>query len=69
MLYIKTDDQELKAILKRNMENEKLEKRVRERAAIVYSYFADPKINKLALEELEKRKAINTEILKSYGLL
>ncbi|MBQ8411327.1 MAG: hypothetical protein IJX15_06345, partial [Ruminiclostridium sp.] len=69
MLYIKTDDQELKAILKRNMENEKLEKRVRERAAIVYSYFADPKINKLALEELERRKAINTEILKSYGLL
>ena len=68
MLYVKTDDQELKERLKCNIENEELEKRVRERAAIIYSYFADPKVNKLALEELEKRKALNIEILRSYGL-
>jgi len=68
MLYIKTDDQVLKERLKCNIENEELEKRVRERAAIIYSYFADPKVNKLALEELEKRKALNIEILRSYGL-
>lgn len=31
-------------------------------------YFNDPEIQRRALAELEKRKALNTEILKSYGL-
>ncbi len=68
MLYIKTDDQELKSRLKHNIHDKNLEQSVRERASVIYSYFADPKINRLALEELEKRKTSNIEILRSYGL-
>ena len=69
MLYIKTDNQKLQEDFQNTLNGKTgASDETRQRVAIKNMYFKDPEIHGKALEELEKRKAINTEILKSYGL-
>ena len=68
-LYIKADYQKLKEKWRRIVEGEN--KILPETLKIVnelYKFFVDPVFNKAVLDELERRKKTNTEILTSYGL-
>ena len=69
LLYVKVDDEEFKTILK-NMINgtTPCDDEDRQRATEKYKFFNDPIIHEKVLAELERRKAQNTEILRSYGL-
>ncbi len=69
MLYIKTNNQKLQEDFQNTLSGKTgASDETKQRVAIKNMYFKDPEIHGKALEELEKRKAINTEILKSYGL-
>ncbi len=70
MLYIKTDNQKLQEDFQNTLSGKTgASEETRQRVAIKNMYFNDPEIHGKALKELEKRKALNTEILKSYGLM
>ena len=68
-LYIKVDDEEFKTLLKNMIDGTTpSDEEGRKRAAEKLNFFNDPVIHEKVLLELERRKAANTEILKSYGL-
>lgn len=68
-LYIKVDDEEFKTLLKNMIDGTTpSDEEGRQRAAEKLNFFNDPVIHAKVLLELERRKAANTEILKSYGL-
>ena len=69
MLYIKTDNQKLQEDFQNTLSGKTgASDETRQRVAIKNMYFKDPEIHGRALEELEKRKALNIEVLRSYGL-
>lgn len=64
-LYIKTDDETLRNTLKSKIDGIIVcDEQARQRAAEKYTFFTDPEV----LAEIERRKANNTEILRSCGL-
>lgn len=69
LLYVKADDEGLKSRLKKIMDGTTpSDEGGRQRAAEKYKFLSDPVIHEKVLLELERRKAANTEILRSYGL-
>ena len=70
MLYIKTNNERIQENFRKILNGETgADEETIQRVTVKNKYFKDPEIHGKALEELEKRKAINTEILKSYGLV
>ena len=68
-LYVKTDDEEFKTLLKNIIDGTVPSgEEGRQIAAEKLKFINDPVIHEKVLLELERRKAENTEILKSYGL-
>ena len=69
MLYIKTDNQELQRQFNDTISGRTgASDEIRQMVKIKNMYFNDPEIHRKALAELEKRRALNTEILKLYQL-
>lgn len=69
LLYVKADDEGLKSRLKKIMDGTiPSDEEGRQRAAEKYKFLSDPVIHEKVLLELKRRKAANTEILRSYGL-
>ena len=68
-LYIVADDEELKGMLESQINGTiPTTEEEHQRAVEHYEFFNDPVIHPKVLLEIERRKAQNTEILKSYGL-
>lgn len=68
-LYVKADDDGLKSRMKKIMDGTiPSDEEGRQRAAEKYKFLTDPVIHEKVLLELDRRKAANTEILRSYGL-
>lgn len=69
MLYIKTNNERIQENFRKILNGETgADEETIQRVTIKSMYFNDPEVHGKALKELKKRKAINTEILKSYGL-
>lgn len=69
LLYVKADDEKLKSRLKKIIDGTVISNESdRQKAAEKYKFFNDPVIHGAVLNELERRKTANTEILRSYGL-
>lgn len=69
LLYVKADDEGLKSRLKKIVDGTVISSESdRQKAAEKYKFFNDPVIHRAVLNELERRKTANTEILISYGL-
>lgn len=69
LLYVKTDDEEFKTLLKNIIDGTVPSgEEGRQIAAEKLKFFDDPVIHEKVLLELERRKKANTEILRSYGI-
>lgn len=69
-LYIVADDEELKGMLEIQINGTiPITEEEHQIAVENYEFFNDPVIHPKVLLEIERRKAQNTEILKSYGLV
>ncbi len=69
LLYIITDDKGLKSRLEKVIDGSlPTDEKTRQEAENDYKFFNDPVIHEKVLLELDRRKAVNTEILRSYGL-
>ncbi len=69
LLYIITDDKVLKSRLEKVIDGSlPTDEKTRQEAENDYKFFNDPVIHEKVLLELDRRKAVNTEILRSYGL-
>ena len=68
-LYIKTNYQHMKERWRRILDGtQEAPESTREAIANMIIFFDDPVIHEKALAEIERRKKVNTEILRSYGL-
>ncbi len=68
-LYIKVDDEEFKTLLKNIIDGAvPSDDEDRQRVAEKLKFFNDPVIHEKVLLELDRRKMVNTEILRNYGL-
>lgn len=68
-LYIKTDNKEIKEKWKKILDGTiDIDETRRKQVASRYKFFDDPVVHEKALVELERRKASNTDILRTYGL-
>ncbi len=69
LLNIITDDKGLKSRLEKVIDGSlPTDEKTRQEAENDYKFFNDPVIHEKVLLELDRRKAVNTEILRSYGL-
>jgi hypothetical protein len=67
-LYIKTNNQELKKKWGKILEEKTIDEAKIKQVSSLYEFFNDPELHAQTLDELERRKKVNTEILRSYGL-
>jgi hypothetical protein len=68
LLYIKTNNQELKKKWGKILEEKTIDEAKIKQVSSLYEFFNDPELHAQTLDELERRKKVNTEILRSYGL-
>jgi hypothetical protein len=67
-LFFKTKNPKIKSEWEKILEEKVLSDKIIKKIAMCYKFFSDIEVYNKTIEELERRKKVNTEILRSYGL-